>query len=404
MMCAVAPEGETKDACLGDSGGPILLNGGEDDDTGAETDVQAGIVSFGVGCANPDFPGIYARVSDQIEWIDEVVCSRSIGDPPTDFGCSIGADEDNDGDGLPDEEDQCPNEVGTGPLANSHGCPDGDEDGVPDKDDQCPDTPPFTPRSGVGLDGCFLITLTNRPTMEPTSESSRSPTHFPTPGPTRDPTAKLTPGPTPFPSTRPAPEPTTGPTPSSTTPPTPGPTKNPTPEPTPDPTSEPTPPFPSLSPTPGPVLRPPKWGEPTSTSPTLPPVAPAPTLSPTALRPTLSPITPAPQSKAPTIRPTSAPTAAQKGADIEDIFTPSPTAQPSNTVLNDDADENVGDKNSASPAEVSNDEEAAPSDDEGEEKDRGGNPAAARSGEVNRSASWPAVACAALAVALLSAF
>ena len=57
MICAARP---TKDSCQGDSGGPII-------DTA--TGVQIGVVSWGFGCADPNFPGVYARVSDQINWI-----------------------------------------------------------------------------------------------------------------------------------------------------------------------------------------------------------------------------------------------------------------------------------------------------------------------------------------------
>ena len=80
MMCAWS---ESADACLGDSGGPLIASG---EDGAGNQDVQVGIVSFGVGCNSPDFPGLYSRISDQIGWIDEVVCELS-DDPPQEFEC-----------------------------------------------------------------------------------------------------------------------------------------------------------------------------------------------------------------------------------------------------------------------------------------------------------------------------
>ena len=53
-----------KDACQGDSGGPLILKGGD-----SSQDIQVGLVSWGLGCANTILPGVYARVSNQIEWI-----------------------------------------------------------------------------------------------------------------------------------------------------------------------------------------------------------------------------------------------------------------------------------------------------------------------------------------------
>jgi outer membrane protein OmpA-like peptidoglycan-associated protein len=43
--------------------------------------------------------------------------------------------KDSDGDGIPDSEDQCPDQPG---IAKFKGCPDTDNDGIPDKDDKCP--------------------------------------------------------------------------------------------------------------------------------------------------------------------------------------------------------------------------------------------------------------------------
>jgi secreted trypsin-like serine protease len=47
------------DTCQGDSGGPLMV----DDGHGAF--VLVGVVSFGIGCADPDFPGVYARIGDE---------------------------------------------------------------------------------------------------------------------------------------------------------------------------------------------------------------------------------------------------------------------------------------------------------------------------------------------------
>lgn len=53
--------------------------------------------------------------------------------------------KDSDGDGIPDEEDLCPNMAG---LEEFTGCPDTDEDGIHDILDKCPETPGLKVMSG----------------------------------------------------------------------------------------------------------------------------------------------------------------------------------------------------------------------------------------------------------------
>lgn len=64
MLCAGLLEKGGKDSCQGDSGGPIVL--GSD-----STAAQVGIVSFGEGCAEPGFPGVYTRLSNYHAWMNQ---------------------------------------------------------------------------------------------------------------------------------------------------------------------------------------------------------------------------------------------------------------------------------------------------------------------------------------------
>uniref|UniRef100_A0A1W7R9I8 limulus clotting factor C n=1 Tax=Hadrurus spadix TaxID=141984 RepID=A0A1W7R9I8_9SCOR len=62
MMCAGGKEGH--DACLGDSGGTLLVRDGN-------VYSLAGIVSFGKGCAIKDVSGVYTNISRYTDWIYE---------------------------------------------------------------------------------------------------------------------------------------------------------------------------------------------------------------------------------------------------------------------------------------------------------------------------------------------
>ncbi|KAL7455814.1 hypothetical protein ACHAWC_007335 [Mediolabrus comicus] len=71
MMCAAR---DGTDTCQGDSGGPLMIANG--DGPAMDPPIQVGIVSFGIGCANPDYPGVYTRVSSYIDWIHSTACEK----------------------------------------------------------------------------------------------------------------------------------------------------------------------------------------------------------------------------------------------------------------------------------------------------------------------------------------
>lgn len=63
MICAGLKQGG-KDSCQGDSGGPLLVTDNNN------VQVLIGVVSWGQGCARPDYYGVYSKVSAGYSWIE----------------------------------------------------------------------------------------------------------------------------------------------------------------------------------------------------------------------------------------------------------------------------------------------------------------------------------------------
>lgn len=67
ILCAGAIDGG-RDACAGDSGGPLTVKRSEDNKW-----VLAGIISNGIECGQPNTPGVYTQVSAYVDWINAVI-------------------------------------------------------------------------------------------------------------------------------------------------------------------------------------------------------------------------------------------------------------------------------------------------------------------------------------------
>jgi len=76
MLCAQGrtAEGKITDACQGDSGGPLVC-----ESAGKWT--LYGATSWGKGCAGEDFPGVWARVHEELDWIQEFLAGNEPSPP-----------------------------------------------------------------------------------------------------------------------------------------------------------------------------------------------------------------------------------------------------------------------------------------------------------------------------------
>ncbi|KAJ8704519.1 hypothetical protein PYW07_011707 [Mythimna separata] len=67
FICAGRSRGGA-DSCEGDSGGPMVVRRERDDRF-----VLGGIISWGIGCAEPNQPGVYTRISEFRDWINQIL-------------------------------------------------------------------------------------------------------------------------------------------------------------------------------------------------------------------------------------------------------------------------------------------------------------------------------------------
>lgn len=68
MVCATGPAFST-DTCWGDSGGPLAVS------ISGRWEIQ-GITSFGTGCAEDPYPGVYTEVFQYVDWITQKLLTK----------------------------------------------------------------------------------------------------------------------------------------------------------------------------------------------------------------------------------------------------------------------------------------------------------------------------------------
>lgn len=78
MMCAKTTN---RYICHGDAGGPAIKRAGD-----RKNDVALGVLSWGYGCVNEQYPAVMSRTSTHFNWIRNTICSESTA-PPDQYDC-----------------------------------------------------------------------------------------------------------------------------------------------------------------------------------------------------------------------------------------------------------------------------------------------------------------------------
>lgn len=103
------------DGCQGDSGGPLVC------EEGGQWTVH-GATSWGRGCASRRFPGVWARVHKELDWIEQTMANAPA-EPPAVLYCGKEG-EDSLPSGIPNQSGYCY-------CAEDHHCHQGDAPGCP---------------------------------------------------------------------------------------------------------------------------------------------------------------------------------------------------------------------------------------------------------------------------------
>lgn len=82
-LCAGVVDQGGKDACAGDSGGPLIINGSPA--AGQAAQVLIGVTSYGVGCARKGKAGVWVRTSAIKDWIASLVPDAQFADASAQF-------------------------------------------------------------------------------------------------------------------------------------------------------------------------------------------------------------------------------------------------------------------------------------------------------------------------------